>query len=326
VDSYGATPANVTDVEIFAIIPDAKFTHIFESPTTQRLTPFLMEIGYQDIDVPFFDRFIGCRVLDRSETLGADEELIVTRNIVALDVQRSYIPYDAADHAASTKGTISISGGAGGATTSSDHTASVVGDFIVYEQNGVYYRAQILTRTNGTTYVLRNADGSIPANITGATVVEIYSSTGIAVIKEGGRFTNAKATASLNGVSGRMTTALLTISNELDLETYELTGDGTRADVNEGFLTVSGELTVRLTDSLVVNIGRAGTIVPMIMGATANNGDTISYSIPSTKQNGNGAEVSGPAGVVYTTQFMAHSPTPTSGTITITLTNEWGAY
>ena len=327
IDGFGFPAPDVTGEDLdAAILSGVEFTHEFTAKDTERLPSYVLEVGYTDIEVPVYLRYGGVRVSETTLNVsgGSGDQLVKTLNMMATSLSTTYQPYDAADHMATTPGTLSISSGT--ATATSNHTNSAVGDWVVYTLGGIYYRAKIATRASGTSFTLVKADGTIPANIAAATVVAIYPDASAAKTREGSRFDMRKATLSLGGVNGRLTEATFTLNNNLDPETYEADGTGDRADFNEGFIDFGGDFTARFTDTRILNVGLNDATTTMGLSLLAANSDTLTYSAPSTKHNNNAPEVSGPAGVVYTTTWTSYYQTDGDPQVSATLTNDWSSY
>ena len=308
------------------IIRGARFTHEFSTPDTARLPSFALVAGYLDLAVPYWDIFAGCKVNETALSIdaGGADQTVSTKNMMAESRTRVYQPYDAESHIAATPGTLSISSGV--ATATSSHTNSALGDWVVYEKDGIFYRVKITTRTSATSWVVRRKDGTTPADITGAVVVAIYPDAYKATNRAAAHFPLNKITATLNNVTGRLTSVSFDLMNNLDGDTYTFTGNGDREGFNEGFADVTGDITARLTDTTIMNIGIDNAIVPMSLTFGASNSDdTMTWSVPSTKHNENAPEVTGPGGTVYTTSFVSFGEGQ-APTITATLTNEWSAY
>lgn len=326
VDAYGKIPEDSSPASFLAIAkPGAKFAHVYKAPDRQRLPSLFLQAQFDDIVVPFFESYTGTKNNEMQLTMGEDGELRATINMMGLDFQRGYKPYDAADHAATVKGTITIAA-AGAATTTSSHTNAVVGDFIVYRQtDGTLKRVKITEVATATSFIVRNADDSVPATTTAATVVEIYSSVRTAIRKEGQQFTNPKAKISIDQIEGEITTAEFQLNNNIDGETYTATGTGKRGGLNEGFLDITGSFTSLLRDERIPVIGDGDADVPMRFENTAANGDKVIIELPLTEHDKAGVSAEGPGGVVYTSTYKSHGAEGVPQ-VTVTLLNEWSAY
>ncbi len=141
------------------------------------------------------------------------------------------------------------------------------------------------------------------------------------------RFNNFQASVKEGGVVlGNVTDGSLNINAGLDTNIYVLGGEGRRASLPEGQMSISGSITTLFEDDSLLNKAINGTESSLEI-SFVNGENSLTFKIPELKYAREGIEISGPAGVKYTAPFNAYfSDASEDSSIVVTLTNTKASY
>jgi len=128
-----------------------------------------------------------------------------------------------------------------------------------------------------------------------------------------------------------VTTAKLTINNDLDTASYTIAGDGKRAELPEGLCKISGTITALFADETLMNKSLNGTesslkfILQRGTGAGTAGNEYVSFYMPTLVYEPVTPPVRGPKGVLITLNFHAYYASAGSEAIRVTVKNQINA-
>lgn len=149
------------------------------------------------------------------------------------------------------------------------------------------------------------------------------------------RFSSFEATISLDGTaSSSVESFSLTVANELDESVYPISSDGLRAELPNGFQTVSGQFTAFFQDASLLTKAKSGASFSVTLTLSRGTGlgsagnESVTFTIPTTMLEQTSPEVSGPAGVKLQMSFKAYKDAATVGSnaMTIVIKNALASY
>ncbi len=123
-----------------------------------------------------------------------------------------------------------------------------------------------------------------------------------------------------------VTSAQFTLNNGLDTDTYVLGGDNERAAADEGFATISGELTALFSSDALLEkaVNDTETSLKIVLsrgdGLGSAGNESIEFLIQQMKYAVTSPGISGPAGILITLPFEAYRSGSDLG-LQITLNN-----
>lgn len=141
------------------------------------------------------------------------------------------------------------------------------------------------------------------------------------------RFNNFQATIEEGGsVIGDITEGNFAISANLDTELYTIGNQGTRGDLPEGVLNITGSITVLFKDMSLLNKA-INTTESSIKIKFSDGTHYIEFYFPEIIYNRNSPTISGPNGVLVTLNWQAYyKDNADSTSCKITLLNTKSAY
>ena len=141
------------------------------------------------------------------------------------------------------------------------------------------------------------------------------------------KFDNLMASLKVGGETVADVTQLsLQIDGGMDGDTYAIGSKGYRTAVNEGILTISGQLTAMFMDKKYIDLAENATTTSLELALT--NGDySLTFELPELKFARNTPSIDGPAGVKQQLNYNAfYSAAAEATSMVVTLVNKTASY
>lgn len=141
------------------------------------------------------------------------------------------------------------------------------------------------------------------------------------------RLVNFQAALKIDGTDVAIATNMtLDIDFGLDGDTYALGANGFRASVNEGLMTIGGNLTAFFTDMTYINKAIAGTAVAIELTLTSGT-NILKFTLPEVKFARKTPGIDGQAGIKQELSYNAFYKSNVNGVaIVVALTNAMATY
>lgn len=119
-----------------------------------------------------------------------------------------------------------------------------------------------------------------------------------------------------------------TVNASLDGNQYVIGGKGTRGDIPEGIMQISGNLTALFKDRALLDKARLGTSTSLVFGFSNEvTGDSLEFAFPEVEFGQTSPGIDGPQGVVVTLPWRAYyKDNAENAAVVVTLLNQHASY
>jgi len=145
------------------------------------------------------------------------------------------------------------------------------------------------------------------------------------------RFRNFQATLKEGGsaLTGTATNMTLNVAANLDGDQYTIGDNGTRGDISEGLMGLSGSIDALFKDTSAAMLQKAidSTETSLELAFEDSNGNSLTFTLPELQFAQQGPTVDGPQGVRISLPFQAYYDDAAEGTgLQVTLVNDQVSY
>lgn len=297
-----------------AIEAPTLFDHTFRVHETDALPSFVLARDRMDLKPIVSAVARGCKVNTLGINLGGDSELVATMGILGAAEDRGSLPYDVTDIAVYDDGYLGVDIDEEGEATFdyAQEDGAQVGDVVIYRAGDwvagdPVYWAIITDRTSDTVMQLADGDGQAAGEITGATVLGIYTPGEYYVswFTKDGRFEQFDWTLYVSEVAAAdLSQFNLNVDNQMDTNVYTVNEGGTRRGLPELMSRVSGTLEALMVDDTLIAIAsEEGT--PSLRAIGVNGDNQFEITIPQVRFERPSDAIEGPGGTRLTVNWMA---------------------
>lgn len=292
-------------------VRDQWWKHQYKIAATAGLPSFMVEKGFLDLDVPYWERFGGLKVGSMAFTIdNSGNELAAAVNLLGA----SSLPSTQRDD---DGGNVTISSGTLSFADTDNYDMCVVGDIVLYTGvAGTPLKCYIQSKDGSpdvTVTKYSNSDSEAPANITATPL--------LALIQDGeyggdsyllkrsfpfDRFEPKNASIWVDGTqSDDLKAFSIDASNDLDAEGYVI-GSDVRAGIPEGIARLGGSLTALFKDQTFLDYGIGVTEIPIILQIDTSGTEQLVMQFQESVIQQKSPAVAGPAGVVLDLDWQAY--------------------